>query len=287
MKTGMKILFVTKKDTHCGVADYGIRLFNILKKAFDIQLCEIDENRRIAQNIEEYDTILYNYHFATLPFINDDFLRGNLAKHVVIFHEAHIEFTPDKIIDTSIRPLFEDFAVQVKQRTSSAPIIGSFGFGFPDKDFPRVAQLVSDQFSEATLRLNIPFAHYGDRDGQLAQREADKVRTICHKGIRVEITYNYLTHTNLLNWLHHNDLNLFLYKPSSGRGYASATDYALSVKKPIGVSDSEMFRHLPESIRVSNCSLKELIEKGTEPLEQVYKDHSNSKLIERFKALLV
>lgn len=282
-----KVLFITRKGSNCGVSDYGLRLFNILKNHFDITLAEVQDQ---AQADEVYnrvapDIVLYNYHYATLPFITNDFIVDKRAKHIAIFHEAHMNFTPNETVDTLIRPLFENFAVQITNR-SSAPVIGSFGFGFPNKDFSRVARLVSKEFGTATLRLNIPFAEYGDKQGDLARARAEEVRAIVHPGITVEVSHDYKTHYDLLSWLHHNDLNLFLYMPSEGRGISSATDYALSVKKPIGVSSSEMFRHLPTCVCVDNFSLKELIERGVEPLKEVYEMHSNENLIKKYKDIL-
>lgn len=274
MRTGMKILFISKNDSHCGVADYGLRLFNILSKAFDITMAE--------EGKLGYDIFLYNYHYATLPFVNDEYLKRFLkTKHVVIYHEAYLEFTPDKVLNTWIRPLFEYWHPVVK---NNIPVIGSFGFGFPDKNYSRIAEMVADQYNEAILRLNIPFAKYGDEHGFLANQEADKVKKILSgTKIKVDINHNYLGQMQLLEFLNGNDLNLFLYLPSSGRGLASATDYALSVRKPIGVSNSEMFRHLPKEICVDNVPLRELT---IEPLKDFYNNNSNDKLIDYYRTAL-
>jgi hypothetical protein len=39
-------------------------------------------------------------------------------------------------------------------------------------------------------------------------------------------------------------MNLFLYDSLEGKGIASVTDYALSVRTPFAISDSTMFKHL-------------------------------------------
>lgn len=283
----MKTLFVSRKAKQCGVSDYGIRLNQILSQHFDIEFCEINNEADYDRvfNITKPDIVLYNYHYATLPFITDDFLLNYKVKHYAIFHEASLNFTPDKIIDTHLRPLFDD--IELPTITNPVPTIGSFGFGFPNKNYPRIAQLVKEQFTEAKIRLNIPFAEYGDRDGFLAKREAEKVRgVLAGTNIQLDVSHEYLTQTELLMFLRGNDINLFLYDQSHGRGLSSAIDYALSVFKPIGVSNSEMFRHLPEALRVENNSLEYLVKNWFEILSPVYEANSIYNLVQKFKGIL-
>lgn len=279
MKIGMKILFISRKAKQCGVADYGLRLFAILHPHFDITYREVDNAEDC--NAEGFDTVLYNYHYATLPFIKDDMLNKS-KRHIAIYHEAHLHFTPDAVIDTSIRPLFEWDLPSLS--VNPIPVIGSFGFGFPDKNFPRIAEEVSVQFDKAVIRLNIPFAEYGDRDGQLARREAARCAEILQgTKIRLEVDHTYLSQQDLLIFLRSNDINLFLYKQSHGRGISSAIDYALSAYRPIGVSNSEMFRHLPSGVCIDSTQIKEL---NMQQLLPMYEEHSNKRLIEKYKQCL-
>lgn len=284
MKTGMKILFITHKAERCGVADYGRRLFAILQPHMDIDLCETDKPVHYAF----YDIVLYNYHYATLPFVDT---HNQSVKHIALFHEAHLNFSPDVVINVSDlpRPLFENYFPGIVSylESNDIPVIGSFGFGFPDKNFPGLCQLVKDQFDTAVIRLNIPFAEFGDKDGNSARLEVEKCKTILKdSNITLQVNHEYLSQIDLLQWLNRNDINLFLYHNSHGRGLSSAIDYALSVKKPIGVSSSEMFRHLPKCICVDNISIPELIKSGIGPLKDVYIENSNYKLVEKIKSYL-
>lgn len=277
----IKVLFISRKSERCGVADYGKRVYDIIKhsKVLDVTFHEVDG----LFNYAGYDVLLINYHHATLPFLRDvDMTQIGTA---AIYHEGPMEISTDTVLYTEIRPLFEHRFFPVAAR--AMPVIGSFGFGFPDKDFPRVAELVRDQFSNAVLRLNIPFAEFGDADGALARSEVEKVKVIlAGTQIDLHVSHDYLSQDQLLNWLHANDLNLFLYKPSHGRGLSSTIDYALSARRPIGVSSSEMFRHLPGSICVDNISLPDLIQQGIEPLAPVYEQHSNANLIKYYEDAL-
>lgn len=269
----MRILFITRRSERCGVADYGKRLFDILKTGMDITLCETEED----VDPTGYDIALYNYHYATLPFITTNHAG---VKHLALFHEAHLHHAFDKVIpvESLPRPIHwvDDKFIQ-----SCVPTIGSFGFGFPSKNFPLLAEMVKDQFEYAELRLNIPFAEFGDSCGELASEQAKKCEQIlAGSDIQLSVSHDYLSRNELIAWCQFNDLNAFMYEQSSGRGLSSCIDYALSSRRPIAVSNSEMFRHLPKEICVDNATLPELVGKGIEPLEQVYVGNSNERLIE-------
>lgn len=282
----MKILFINHNSLRCGVADYGRRVFDILKPHMDITYAEITYNYQHDGSVSFhlYDLILVNYHYATLPFLQK--IYG--IKTVALYHEALYPDFFDKVIAVQDlpRPLLENTWFH-RALFPPLPVIGSFGFGFPDKNFPRICELVKEQYTEAIILLNIPFAEFGDNDGNLARSEADKCREIlAGTNIGIDITHDYKSPEDLLCWLSLNDINLFLYKPSHGRGISSTIDYALSVKRPIGVSNSEMFRHLPREICVDNISIPDLIKQGIEPLRKVYEDNSNEKFVSKIKELI-
>lgn len=267
MRTGMKILFINNKAHRCGVADYGRRVFDILRKwGMDITYALNDVG------YEGYDIILYNYHYATMPDV-----KKLPIKQVALFHEAHITFDFDLLINIAElpRPLFEN--LDLPNVVNEKPVIGSFGFGFPDKNFPGLCELVKQQYDKALVRLNIPFAEFGDNDGTLARQEVQKCMQVLNgSGIDLEFNHNFLCEYDLLCWLNCNDVNLFNYSQSSGRGLSSTIDYAVSVNKPVGVSSSEMFRHLPEDVCIDNILIKDL---SVASLTEFKKQNSNFKLV--------
>lgn len=277
----IKVLFISRKSERCGVADYGRRVYEIIRRStvLDITFREVESIEDC--NTSGYDVLLVNYHHATLPFLTH---LSNVPT-AAIFHEGPMHIKADAIIDTEIRPLFEN--IPFEKVDNPIPVIGSFGFGFQDKNFPRVAQIVREQFERAILRLNIPFAEFGDSNGALAMAEVEKIKAVlAGSQITLQVSHEYLSQCELLQWLHGNDLNLFLYNQSHGRGLSSAIDYALSARQPIGVSSSEMFRHLPHSICIDNISLQELITGGVEPLKPLYHQHSNDNLIRHYEGVL-
>ena len=55
---------------------------------------------------------------------------------------------------------------------------------------------------------------------------------------------DFVNENDLLIFLQSNTMNIFLYDNLHGRGISSTIDYALSVRRPLGISDSFMFRHI-------------------------------------------
>lgn len=305
-----KILFISRKAERCGVADYGRRVNSALQKSslFETHWAEIESAQEYVEwyNKVMPDLVLYNYYPVILPFVTDDFIAPiRHIPHVTVYHEVGFAFSPNAIIDidstkedkpeenyfTSPRPLFEN--VELKDfPPNEIPTIGSFGFGFPDKNFPKIAELVCSQYDKAKIRLNTPFATFGDAEGDRAKAEVEKMRQIIAnsgKDIELEVTHEFLEHIDLLNFLKQNDINIFLYDPHQTRSLSGSIDYALSVRKPIGISRSWMFRHInwvTPSIYVDERPLKDIIADGIEPLKPIYERHSNKALLEKYEYAL-
>lgn len=295
----MKTLFINRKSLRCGVADYGKRVYAILKKSFDIDYKEVSSPEELTA--EGYELVIINYHFSTLPWITEEHFKG--LKTIAIFHEGPLMISPDAVIDadsttvergnyfSSPRPLFE--GIEFTESKNDHPVIGSFGFGFADKNYSRIAELVCREFDKATIRLHIPFAEFGDHDGKIARAEVEKLKHVLNEHcsesqqqISLEVSHDFMDHATLLNWLHSNDINLFTYNRNEGRGLSSTIDYALSVRRPISVTMSVMFRHLPASVCIENATLKQLIAEGIKPLQEVYKQHTNEMLIEKYRQVI-
>lgn len=277
----MKILFIQRRSANCGVSDYGKRLYSILKTALDITFKEVEYAAEIDP--AGYDTILYNYHHATLPFID---CLNKSVRHVALFHEAFQTIAPDLWVNIADlpRPLPEPYE---NDYDIGIPVIGSIGFGFPDKNYEGICSMVRREFDEAIIKLHIPHAQYGDQEGALANIEIAKCKAaLVGSNIKLETSNYFMDSIDLVHWLSRNTINIFNCIPTAGRGISSSIDYALSARRPIGVSSSEMYRHLPKEICIDNISLPRLIAQGIEPLRQVYEDNSNEKLIQAVKERL-
>jgi len=170
------------------------------------------------------------------------------------------------------------------------PVISSFGFGFGNKGFGRIVKTVNDQFDEAIIRLHIPFAHYGDMDKQSIKNIYPGCYAEVKKtGIKLEITNDFYTDEQLLNFLSESTLNIFLYDEMLGRGLSSVIDYGLSVNVPLAISQSYMFRHIKmtqPSICYEDRTLPEIIASGPEILQPLRDQWSQANFIAKYEQIL-
>lgn len=273
-KPSMKhVVFVNHAVQNCGVYQYGKRLAKILTKSKNIQFSyhEISSAEEYGKLCEDgsIDAFIYNYHSSTLPWLNDATIQRRVP-NIGLHHEGRLaSFDHVLTIDATNEPnsLPRPLIEYDKPITSSTiPIIGSFGFGFENKGFTKLVEYVNAQFDEAIIRLNITFPYFGDNAGDISKRIAEQCNAIPRKpGIQLVITHDFMNEAELLDWLNANTLNIFMYDKMLGRGCASTIDYALSVNRPIAISDSHMFRHIYcDEICVFKTPIKTIIEHGLE-----------------------
>jgi hypothetical protein len=199
---------------------------------------------------------------------------GRQIVNIGIPHESECRFV-DHIIDipTLKRPLFElesvhsdtlDNNVDILSfieynEGNDVPVFGSFGFGFDNKGFHKVVEKVNLEYDRAIIKLVISGAHFDPQSQSTSALAKLKCESANVKpGIKLMITHEFLSNSQVLAFLSKNTMNVFLYDSMHGRGISSAVDYALSVKRPIGISDSYMFRHLlayRDTICLHNTSL--------------------------------
>ena len=267
-----QILVLNHKIQNCGVYQYGKRLVDILStdNTIDYLYCEIEscsEYYNAITNSPGLVAIIYNYHASTMPWLTSHTIQKRIP-NIGIPHESPYnmfdivcDIDPNAGQNIPIpRPIFEniDSIIDNKHDMSSPeigefiykytdttiPIFGSFGFGFDNKGFDKIIEFVNAQYDTAVIKMVIPIAHF-DPDPMRIHR----MREICMKanrkpGIDVMITHDFFSTTDLLRFLHSNTMNIFLYDTMYGRGISSTIDYAISVKKPLAISDSYMFRHI-------------------------------------------
>jgi hypothetical protein len=173
------------------------------------------------------------------------------------------------------------------------PIIGFQGFGPPHKGIAKLAHMVQDEFDEAVLRLHIPFGYYEDLihgfKGSNAYARVQEVKQIITKpGIEVIATHDLLETQEIVNLLAQNTINCYFYDYLDGCGIASSPDYALAAKRPIAVTRSHQMRNfwdIPE-VLIENSSIKEIIARGTAPLDPLYKAYSKESVWADYSAML-
>lgn len=302
----MKILFVNHTEKKCGVYQYGLRVYEILKldKRFDLHYLETNNQFDFFTKLNEIDFnfIVYNWHDLTMKWLTPE-ISNYLSnkKQLFFFHESGYpsNFTNDGLIMCNmhenennkqfsiLRPIFETNFEKINNKILK---IGSFGFGFENKGFERICKLVNDNFDLALIHLHITTSFFCDQFGTISNKVIDNCRKIItKKNIELKITTNFMTNYEILEFLNSNSVNIFLYDDMIGRGLSSTIDYATSVNVPLVVNNSTMFRHLLEDkpqISIDNNSITNIINMGTEPVEHFRKKWSNENMRDKFYKII-
>lgn len=251
--------------------------------------------------------IIYNWHPSTMPWLTEE-----------ISHRIQTEFPKIKQAGLvhDIPPPFSDFVgiihpdptfrehgicystrrVIPKWNKKSLPetqddsvVIGSFGFGLAGKGFHRLIRQTAIEFANAKLRLHIPYSYYCDRDGSIANKLSQECQMIAGNRINLEITHDYKTRDEMIDWLGQNTINCFFYDEAEDRGISSVIDFALAVDRPIAITYSWMFRHIRDtkpSICIEHTTLKEIISNGLKPLETFKSQYTAEGLCEDYERII-
>lgn len=305
-----RVLFVTTPPPrNCGVHSFGEATAAVLARSTRYQVTKVGvpENTTafdFAKLLEQHkpDLVLYNWHDGTMPWLTAEVLEQlhEAFPAVLSLSIAH-DYTPPfpQIVagiqlDSTFEECYREFKVRrlvPDFEPGPAPkgiVLGSFGFAQPRKGFQRLVQRVNEEFDTATLRLHMPNSTYSDPHSKLAHRMADECRSLAKPGITLEITHDNKTPEELLAWLAGNSMNCFLYDHCPGAGISSVIDLALAARRPIAVSDSNMFRSLlsvQPNACVANRSLKSVLDAGWAPFEPVRRDWSPENLLRDYERI--
>lgn len=295
------VLFVNHKVANCGIYQFGKRLYEQVKNSEEVKYSYLEveseaEVKAIFNNPPKH--IIFNWNPTTMPFLTEDMVVANKAsKHYFIFHDAHYVrknydkyfFFGDYDIGNKAVPQTKSilFPRPLFQYNGEYPVneiltVGSFGFGFWQKGYQILVKRVHQECKKAVINLHMPYSYYGDRD----MVQTNEVIATCKKlnnnpDIKLNITQSFLTNQEILEFLAKNDINMFLYS-ENGEGISSATDYALSVNRPIMITNCQMFRHFKKNEICAECnSIQSVCERGLEPLKEVREKWSADKLVEQ------
>lgn len=296
------VLFINHSEQSCGVHQFFKRLV-----AIPLALSRYDCHYREADSLADFQRwhdqikpaiVVYNFYTgATMPWLSPDVVRAHRAYHkqACIFHEVPLDSMGFDLIlcqdpTEPARPGWVNltrpiptFSGQVSN--PSLPTFGSFGFGLGGKGFTRLVDSVGAEYDRAVIRLNIPYAAFGDRYGRGAQDWAAACRQLAKPGIELVITHDLLPQDELLQWLSEHTANCFLYDINYGRGISGTLDYALAAGKPIAITQSWQFKHIwtiDDSMCVEHHSIRDIVAMGTDRLQPFREMWSDYNLTECF-----
>lgn len=307
MKT---LLIVNTRERACAIHQYGLNLYWVLNTSKNIKPLYVEPRDLLdlTQGVAwmKPDAILYNWHPTQGGFLKDaPFKVEPDVKNLCMFHEIgwgrmndfeaalYSRVDKENIIGTWHRiplliPIPESFP-ELKPVNPDCPIIGVSGFGGAFSN--RVVERVAKDFGKGRIRLHLPFANYGDKDGNLAKGLAENCRyTTKDTPIELEITHDFFVQDHLLAWIARNDMNVFIRPTDTPwSGVSASMCAALAAKRPMAISRSQCFRHLWDvtpSICVEDRTLKQILESGTKPLEPIYEANSTEKFVARIEEIL-
>jgi hypothetical protein len=310
-----KILFVTQTlNNQCGIGLIGDLFGKCLEKhpKFFVEVFYSNNINEVKDKIRGFnpDAILYNYHPITTYWVDDLSLRVGEFSHIPqarVMHDIDqhfvniykpennhgwkFNFTSDHLL-TGNKHIYPTTRMIPPPPSNtydepSIPTIGYQGFGFPHKGIHRIAEKVIKEFDEAIIRLHIPYAFYGDRDGAHARQRVVEVKNIVSKNPKIQVvaSHEFLNTDKLIDFISQNTINCYFYDYLDGVALSSSLDYGLSARRPIAVTKSHQMRNvwnLKPSILIEENSLKDIINNGIEPLKPLYSLYSEEKFFEDY-----
>lgn len=247
----LRILFINPNRPLCGIAQFGLRVYNALKAHLhefgDYEIhyqelyADVEEYQAVVDRLQP-DLILYSFNDTAIPFLHQGgrFIVKDLYPdicHILVCHEqeqvmvdnpnmrwdwfgsagvdAWAGHDPTLVIPKGNNCIFSATRPVLRSEWIPEPEIPTFGsstFGFPNKGHVRIVQAIQAEYNEAVIRFNMPPSIYGDPNLNLARSTANQCRAILKPGIRLEVTHDMLeTEEQLIGFLYGNSVNVFDY----------------------------------------------------------------------------
>ena len=307
MASEVKGLFINNKKAQDSIHESGKMVFNCLslseKYLLDYTEISIEENRDLPLGYQFY---FFNYHPSTMAWLDTSQLKklpGIIITMILeVLPNDPFVMSPDShfdgycVLDPTLksknkkvfafpRPLDSFLPVQ-KYIEGQVPVIGSFGFATKGKGFQHVVEAVNKEFEQAIVKINIPFGDFVPDSERYAKYLGDLCRSKAKKGVDVQVSHDYMSKTELINWCSQNTLNCFLYDRNLP-GLAATTDQAIVSGRPLSVSQNETFRHILSYIPAyPKILLKDSIDKSLPWVKQMQSDWSPSNFAKKFEGML-
>lgn len=261
-----KILFVSHKEKKCGVHQYGRDVAQALEKSdeYSFVYVECSSAEELFAVVDEVTplAVIYNYYFSTQPWLQHDVMNRISVPQLGILHEVtqqNADSMTNEFFDYHIAPdpslltrnpiVFKTGRLVPEYKNlfelPEVPTIGSFGFATAGKGFRHLMIAVQEEFDEAIIRLHIPSGDFANSSAKEMAQQCQEM--IVKDGIQLIVTHDFYDVKQLLDFLAQNTLNAFFYERCEGRGISSVIEKAISVQRPIAVTNSLMFRHVLSS----------------------------------------
>lgn len=321
MKTG---LFINTRKANCSIYSSGKMVYDAsVSPLYNLDYVEINELdvEKLHQGFivcnskqlnQKYDFYVVNYHPVTMRdvegvnsrrFINLD------GKKICVILEMNkddpfalinpVGFDELLVLDPTMnrqesnihafpRPLLKSRKIKRIETIPEVPLIGSFGYATTDKGFDLIVKRVAEEFEKANIRINLSPSTYADSFFGLTLRQSieNECRKYVRDGINLEITKDYFSDDQLIDWCSENTLNCFFYTRNMP-GLSATPDQVIMSGAPLAVSDNTTFRHVHKYIKpYTETTLKDLILTSQDGIEKMQSDWNPDTCAAKLKEII-
>jgi len=307
MKT---VAIFTGPEKQCGIHYYADTVIGILKNSqqYQYKLIDVGSEAQFRNELaaQTPDLMVINWHPWTMPWCTPNLLdEFAIPKFLIIGHASlsdNLPFRVNKFISidpdhkshdnyvAGVRPVkfYDDIAY-----TSPFPrrlAIGTSGIGHSIKNLEYLTDLIRIQYTGEYIvdfRVHFSVGRYTDHNETQIRELAKHCQHRAGEAVQISLTCRSFDDYGIVKWLNQNDINIFLYNNFDSIGVSASIDKALAAKKPIGVNESNFFRHIySKDIDIGQNLLTDIIKKGTSPLEKFYHRWNPQELIMQYDTLV-
>lgn len=272
----MRALFLNADASkpNCALYDAGITYAEAFRLCKNLDVtCEDIGSETGLPDPTKYDLVIFNYQHVTCQFIPLEYFQA-CKKAAAFLYEARLDpaqspthvpgipfsilISPDPTLETRSGVWSAPRVIPRHEFNPKAlplggpPIISTYGFPSPWKDFDAVIRHLNDDFDEAIFRVNFPLNSHQVGTGlpEMMRKLAMEIPVRLKNGITFQYSENLMSRPELIDWLTASDLNVFLAKAErgaiTGGALLASTDLAIAARAPLMVSDTVEARHLSQ-----------------------------------------
>lgn len=302
-----RIAFVTASEPNCGIHYYAEEVCDVLSRStkHDFYMLECDSEAEFHSKCDA-DIAIINYHPWVLSWYNP-VVSANI-KQIQFLIQDHTpvseniyHLTPwvrevismdvtcesTEHFHAGIRPvIFHDDITY--QPAGQRLRIGTSGVGQHNKHVDHMIALLNQQFDEP-VDFNIHFSvgHFTPLKQQQLQQLVDACSQQAKPNINVNLVCERFTGRQLTQWLNQNDINIYMYDNFDSNAVSASIDKALAARKPIGVNNSNFFRHIYSSdTSLLETPIKHIVQAGITPLQKYHDQWNQHALLQQYENLI-
>jgi hypothetical protein len=269
-----KIAFVTNSAIRCGIHQYGRAVHRVLSASSkfeykftptinEFQANDVQDKQQWTNWLKhmDCDAILYNHCHNTMNWLDQEVVAGvGKPQFLITGHDIFStfpgithHFVTNPLFENTdthsalLRPLLLDHDLQY-QPPGETIKVGTVGLAYTSKNLPLLVRYVNESFpstQKVELNIHATVGKYTPGSEQHIDRAIKTCSAFAADNVTVKFTTEFVESLDdVVNMLHNNDINVFLYNDEPNRfAVSSALDLALSARKPVAISDSSMFAH--------------------------------------------